>query len=581
MMGDITVFVPYSKVQVSLGSDKVLGEDQVQTLTANITNKDQVVSYEWREGGSLLGTTESLSTAGLSVGVHTITLTVTDTNGVKTSDTIVVTIEDGIDEFDLSEDSTFVGTTKGEFSVVQGTAHYSVKIDVPPGVAGMEPKLSLNYSSSGANGYLGLGWSLAGASAVTRCPQSRAVDGSAHAFGVKYNSDDRFCLDGQRLIAVQGVYGADGTEYRTEIDRYSKIISRGNYYGGPRYFEVHTKSGLTYYYGWAEETYVYTRPYRPLKAWKVDRIYDSYNNKITFKYHSDYTKGIHYLEKILYADNSVEFRYQSRADKLRSYHEGLPESIDKRLHEIIVKTGEQEIRRYKIDYINDPTGSHRSILSAITEILPDEGALKTLAFLGEDLHANALFGYTDAYTTGILSNGSDSYGNNDTDNKWYLYTPDINGDGLSDICYRADTGIKCFVNHHGTFSDTAEIDTTICANGDTDHGVCNDRDNYRTIRFVDMDADGLADLMYRSDEGIRIGKSTGTGFRSLSGNSILANGTPSSSENNWKYLYTPDINGDGLLDICYRADTGIKCYVNHGGSLFFEHTCDRHYHLRQ
>ena len=53
--------------------------------------------------------------------------------------------------------AAIVGTTKGEFSVNQGTASYNLKIDVPPGVAGMEPKLSLNYSSGGGNGYMGIG----------------------------------------------------------------------------------------------------------------------------------------------------------------------------------------------------------------------------------------------------------------------------------------------------------------------------------------------------------------------------------------------------------------------------------------
>ncbi|HIC98550.1 MAG TPA: hypothetical protein EYP08_02535 [Pyrodictiaceae archaeon] len=48
----------------------------------------------------------------------------------------------------------FVGTTKGEFSVNQGMASYNLKIAVPPGVAGMEPKLSLNYNSGTGNGWL-------------------------------------------------------------------------------------------------------------------------------------------------------------------------------------------------------------------------------------------------------------------------------------------------------------------------------------------------------------------------------------------------------------------------------------------
>ncbi len=58
--------------------------------------------------------------------------------------------------------ASFVGTTKGEFSVTQGVANYKLKIDVPPGVAGMKPDLWLEYSSNGGNGYMGVGWRIGG-----------------------------------------------------------------------------------------------------------------------------------------------------------------------------------------------------------------------------------------------------------------------------------------------------------------------------------------------------------------------------------------------------------------------------------
>ena len=574
MIDDIMIFIPYTEVKVSLANDKTLGEDEPQLLQASIEHPEQVASYSWTEGATVLGTEAALSTAGLSVGTHSITLTVTDSNGLTASDTVVITIEDGIDEYDLSEDSTFVGTTKGEFSVNQGTANYSLKIDVPPGVAGMEPKLSLNYSSGAGNGYMGVGWNIGGVSAVTRCPQTEAVDGVNHKFGVKYNSDDRFCLDGQRLIAVSGPYGADGTEYRTEIDSYSKVTSKGDYHGGPRYFEVKTKSGLTTIYGLGVDTYVKRSSSHPLIAWKVDTITDSYNNAITFKYEADITTGIHRLKKVLYADNTVTYLYENRPDVLKAYHESYASLMDKRLQAVVVKTGSTEIRRYTVAYFPSAYslqgGFQRSKLKTITERVP-EGDLSSLTMNWESTSTNNAFNYVDETPTNILANGRDSYGNNDSDNKWYTYTPDLNGDGLSDICYRADTGLKCFINYQGTFNTTAEIDTSICANGDTTYGTCNDKDNWDTIRFTDMDADGLADLVYRSDAGMRIWKSTGSGFTYLEGNGILANGTSSSSENNWQYIYTPDFNGDGLNDLCYRSDTGIKCYKNQGNAHFINY----------
>src|ERR1700679_4219265 len=113
-------------------------------------------------------------------------------------------------------------TTPGQFGVsATGAATYSIPIVVPPGTAGLAPSLSLNYSSQSGNGILGFGWSLGGLPAMTRCPQTIAQD-NAHV-GVNYNSGDRFCLDGQRLLVINGgTYGADGSEYRTEIESFSR-----------------------------------------------------------------------------------------------------------------------------------------------------------------------------------------------------------------------------------------------------------------------------------------------------------------------------------------------------------------------
>ena len=120
--------------------------------------------------------------------------------------------------------ATVAGTLPGTLSVnAQGAATYSVPIAVPPGTAGMQPSLSLEYNSQGGNGLLGLGWALSGLSSIQRCPKTVAQDNVRR--GVRYDDDDVFCLDGQRLIAISGTYGADGTEYRTELEGFAKVIS--------------------------------------------------------------------------------------------------------------------------------------------------------------------------------------------------------------------------------------------------------------------------------------------------------------------------------------------------------------------
>jgi hypothetical protein len=85
--------------------------------------------------------------------------------------------------------------------------------------------MSETAHSQGRNGLLGLGWHLEGLPSIGRCPRTIAQDGVRGS--INYDANDRFCLDGQRLVAISGTYGADGTEYRTEIESFSKVISRG------------------------------------------------------------------------------------------------------------------------------------------------------------------------------------------------------------------------------------------------------------------------------------------------------------------------------------------------------------------
>src|SRR5258708_7968886 len=120
---------------------------------------------------------------------------------------------------------TVAGFTPSSFRVSDtGAATFTIPIQVPPGIAGMAPKLAFVYNSHSGNGLLGMGWSILGLSSVTRCSRTYAQDGAKGT--VRYDENDRFCLDGQRLVAINNsTYGGDGTEYRTETESFTRIIS--------------------------------------------------------------------------------------------------------------------------------------------------------------------------------------------------------------------------------------------------------------------------------------------------------------------------------------------------------------------
>src|SRR5262249_18484503 len=155
-------------------------------------------------------------------------------------------------------DATAQMAMHGDFRVSSnGAAIYTIPLAVPPGTAGMAPALSLNYSSQSGNGVVGMGWSLGGLPSISRCPHTLAQEG-VHG-SLNNDGSDRFCIGGQGLIAINGgSYGSDGTEYRTEIDSFSRVVSHGTGGNGPAWFEVRTKAGQIMEFGRTADSFVPT-----------------------------------------------------------------------------------------------------------------------------------------------------------------------------------------------------------------------------------------------------------------------------------------------------------------------------------
>ncbi|MBT2559801.1 VCBS repeat-containing protein [Pedobacter sp. ISL-68] len=148
----------------------------------------------------------------------------------------------------LSSASIEAGRTKTFLDVsATGGATYTIPLSLPPGLGNALPQVSLSYNSQGSNGNLGIGWNISGISVISRIPATIFHDGFVGS--INYNADDRFAMDGQRLLLKSGIYGADGTEYQTENYSNIRIFSRGGTTTGPDYFEVLFPDGSKAYYG--------------------------------------------------------------------------------------------------------------------------------------------------------------------------------------------------------------------------------------------------------------------------------------------------------------------------------------------
>ena len=150
-------------------------------------------------------------------------------------------------------------------SASRGTAAYRVPIVVPPGRNGMQPHLSLNYSSDGAlRGGIAVGWTLDGLPEIELDPRQGSVDPMAGAY--------RLRLGGgwQRLIEVADVPIEGTRTFRPEFD---EEFARVEYVAGPLVqFVVRTPNGITHRF----------LPLRGPKRYLLDSTEDSFGNRIAY-----------------------------------------------------------------------------------------------------------------------------------------------------------------------------------------------------------------------------------------------------------------------------------------------------------
>jgi RHS repeat-associated protein len=134
------------------------------------------------------------------------------------------------------------GRTPGQFGVSQwGSAQYSIPIWAPHGPRSIQPQISLSYDSQSSDGPLGVGFSINGLGAITRCNQTVAQDGAAAA--VALTTSDAYCINGNRMRSISA------TTYQTEIADFSLITANGAAGNGPASFTVQGRNGLIYQYG--------------------------------------------------------------------------------------------------------------------------------------------------------------------------------------------------------------------------------------------------------------------------------------------------------------------------------------------
>lgn len=465
--------------------------------------------------------------------------------------------------------TTLVGKLPGDVAVNNtGQASYTIPLELPAGIAGLKPELSIEYSSQGGYGPLGVGWSLSGLSSVTRTGSVYAIDVDPTdpmdpgLQGVQYdNTVDKFAIDGQRLMHVGGsAYGLDGALYRTRIDDFTRVTLQGT--GHQIHFKAETKSGLTKYYGHDPDTLFNDQSSLVLNgnseqdavtAWALDKIVDTNGNAIDYVYGFDAATNEQYLDRITYANSLVEIEliYDTDPRVLTSYHNGAKIQRSKRLTDIVAKVSAQEQWRYTIAY-EMSTDTNRSRLKSVTKTYQTESGAMSLPATTVNYRASRTEAdvWADAGPDYLLnvettSNAADKNG---------IRFVDLNADGRTDYLYRSNLNNRqgAFLNTPSGFVAAPEFIPPSTITWDSkDEGVA----------LVDLNGDGYPDFIrsywdrdhggYWASRIVRL-NNKGEGWESENATDYFLPYPLATDEERRSPIRFVDLNGDGLVDILWH-----------------------------
>ncbi len=548
----------------------------------------QVLAEEQVESGSTTESSEAHSSVPETTGEESAPV---EEGGSSMS----LLSEDNGSQLDIGK--TPVNTNlRFEPNAFDGSLQYDFPLTIPPGRNGLQPSLSLQYSSrpSRESNLFGYGWSISIPYIERRNYMGVEELYDHQAF---YSS-----LSGELAsTSVATVYKA-----KVEISDYLNYTFSGNTW------TVTDRAGTTYKFGHASSTQQYVASStQEVYKWMLQEVRDTNDNYITYSYTKDSNQI--YPDVITYTGNGgaagnfdVHFTKELRSDIATSTAEGFEVVTKYRINEIKAEVNDSWVRKYTLGYGTGDNGL-RSVLTSIVEAGYDGVSTTTLP--------TALYDYQDSVDS-WTQNGSwdipvpvvdENYvdegvriaeangdglpdllrndGNNNevllnTGSGW-TYTSayqnpivfrvpdvvhpghmliDINGDGLTDIAKSIEnmgTSTIYMNTGHGWTLSSSTVPVAFAKSNGGDNGV----------RVADVNGDGLPDLV-RNHQG------DGGG-----GNKVYINqGSTWELDTSWVMPeYTilndnvtdpgtrvVDINGDGLADVLQRNETDNQVYLNNG-----------------
>ena len=471
------------------------------------------------------------------------------------------------------------GSIEGLFRVTEtGAASYRIPLPTAAGTAGVVPELALAYDSQAGNGIAGLGFRLEGVSGIARCRQTTLRDGAAKA--LSWSADDRFCLDGQRLVlasratdpdqvAGTPAYGAPNTIYRTEVDSGVWVTAKGGTAGNPDYFEARAKDGSVRHYGRTpsnSDTKARLEHAGSTLVWSLRRFTDSVGNPVWYEYAND-ADGQR-LTEVRWAYGSkpgpgkghnaeLTFTYEDRDDPIRGYVAGATLTTAKLLSKVTLRNNVdgafKEVKTLSLEYevlgdsVLDRTSRLKTIKDCVGTKAGDERCLPETTFTWP--------ARTSGWESKPFSKADLTSGRKDLGLLTFL-PADINGDGRLDMVWlQWDLDPSSEPDHHlryGIFKGTGFVP----ANFHFDESSC-DEECLKRIEFMEHPGN---DSPERKSQRVKIAvlDYNADGRHDLAVWRTFLPGTDDDDPNpQWRvHLSTPQQDGSWRLSKD-RVDTGI------------------------
>jgi RHS repeat-associated protein len=506
-----------------------------------------------------------------------------------------------------------------------GDARLSYPIEIPPGRQGLQPNLSVNYSSGGGNGWMGLGWDLT--------VPSISID---TRWGVpRYsteNETETYLLNGEMLtpVAHRGILkkrtedlgswkGETVKFFHTRVEgAFSKIIRHGtapaNYW-----WEVIDKNGVKNLYGGVDQNDASGKlgSSAGVFKWSLRQSRDTHDNTVNYTYarvcdtgtgtgnnanggetcsggvpgHQLYLSQIGYTGRL--GDPTVPYTIDFvRASQLPNQARRLDVIIDARggfkqvtadrLSRIDVKFNGSLVRRYEVNY---QTGAF------------DKTLLANVVQRGSD--DSEFYRHTFAYFDEIRKPDG---------NYWGFGSPQLVKTGDDNLAFNSMGGALAHTVLGGAEGRTVGFDGyagvgVISGTKMINVGIApsiSQSESTGSNAFIDVDGDGLPDKVFLSGNGPRYRKNTTSlntpdqlSFASGGSPQAIAHFPPPSATQSETFSlgvqgflyglalnasrgktrtrdmsYLSDINGDGLVDIVDRGNVLFNTARNTGVADF-------------